>query len=50
MKVHELRTMLERANPDAIIFASDIYDEGEFAITGMLFSEANVILTGENND
>ena len=50
MTVNKLRAMLEHVNQDAIGFASDICDEGEFVVTGMLFNEATVTLTGEEHD
>lgn len=50
MKVSELITLLEKANPDAVVHASDIYEEGIFEITGMIFDKGTVNLTGENND
>ena len=48
MTVRELITMLMKVNMDAVVTASDIYDDGTFSITGMVFNEAGVDLTGED--
>lgn len=50
MTVKQLIDMLQRANPDADVVASDIYGEGTFGITGMVFGTDTVDLTGEDMD
>ncbi len=50
MIVRELLEMLSNVNLDAEVTASDVYGEGTFVITGMLYAGAHVDLTGENND
>ena len=48
MTVKELIKLLEHTNPDAEVYASDIYGEGVFPITGYVYDEQEVTLTGEN--
>ncbi|MCH8210708.1 MAG: hypothetical protein IIB99_04985 [Planctomycetes bacterium] len=48
MTVKELIFALQECNPDAEVHASDIYGEGVFPITGYVYDEQEVTLTGEN--
>lgn len=50
MTVKELIDMLSEANPDAKVTACDLYSEGEFNITGMIYNDDGVELTGENTE
>lgn len=48
--VAELIEMLEATgSPSAMVVASDVYGEGEFPITGMVFNGDKVDLTGERD-
>ena len=47
MTVKELIQLLERTNPDVEVFASDVYMEGVFVLTGAIYNDDDVILTGE---
>ena len=49
MTVKELIEMLEKVEPDAEVTAGDIYGEGEFPVTGMVYNQESVELTGERD-
>ena len=50
MTVKELIEMLRAANPNALVKAIDIYDEGTFLVTGMVYNMDSIELTGESLD
>ena len=52
MTVLELINMLQTSgtNVDAKVVATDLYNEGTFPITGMIYNSNEIELTGENND
>ena len=50
MTVKRLIALLSRCHPDAKVWASDIYGEGEFPVKGAVYDDQYVTLSGENND
>ena len=49
MTVKEVIEMLGKADPEAEVHAADIYGEGIFPITGMVYDAEHFDMTGERD-
>ena len=47
MTVLELYKLIKDLSPNAEVFATDLYGEGTFKITGLIYNNDEVELTGE---